>query len=84
MLEDLRKEIDIIDKQLVELIAKRIEVVKKIGIFKRQNNLQVVDEDRFNKVLEKVKHIALKKSISTNFIDEIYNIIHKYSCEVEK
>lgn len=83
MLENLRKEIDDIDEQLVELIAKRIEIVKKIGEFKKQNNLPVVDKNRFDKVLEKVANIAEKQGISRDLISNIYNLIHKYSCELE-
>lgn len=84
MLDDLRKNIDVIDKKLVELLAKRIEIVKKIGEFKKQNNLQVLDKNRFNNVLERVKKTAIQQGLSLDFVKELYEIIHKYSCEVEK
>lgn len=83
-LEKLRKEIDICDKKIVELLAKRFEIVKQIGIFKTKNNIPVVDNDRFKKVLEKAENIAIKQGISKDFINEMYNIIHKYSCELEQ
>ena len=84
MLDDLRKNIDNIDEQLVELIAKRIEIVKKIGEFKKQNNLPVLDKNRFEKVLEKVEKKAIQQGLSQDFVKELYEVIHKYSCEVEK
>ena len=84
MLDDLRKEIDKLDEQIVKLLAKRIEIVKKIGDFKKQNNLQVLDKNRFAKVLEKVEKTAIQQGLSPDFVKELYEVIHKYSCEVEK
>ena len=84
MLEDLRQNIDDIDEKLVDLLARRIEIVKKIGEFKKQNNLPVLDKNRFDKVLEKVENKAIQQGLSPDFLKEIYKIIHRYSCEVEK
>ena len=82
-LENLRKQIDIIDTKIVELFSKRFELVKQIGKIKQKNKIPVVDGNRFQQVLEKVKKIAEKQGISKDFIEEIYNIIHKYACELE-
>ena len=82
-LEEYRKQIDKIDKKLVELFVERFEIVKQIGKFKKENNIPVVDNNRFQKVLEKVENIAEKQGVSKDFINDIYNIIHKYSCELE-
>ena len=82
-LEEYRKQIDIIDTKIVELFSKRFELVKQIGKIKKENNIPVVDNNRFQKVLEKVENIAEKQGVSKDFINDIYNIIHKYSCELE-
>lgn len=82
-LEEYRKQIDVIDAKIVELFSKRFELVKQIGKFKKENKIPVVDNNRFQKVLEKVENIAEKQGISKDFIEEIYNIIHKYACELE-
>ena len=83
-LENLRKEIDVIDNEIVKLFAKRFEVVKQIGVFKKENKIDVVDDKRFQKVLEKVENLAGKNGISKKFIHEIYEQIHDYSCDLEK
>ena len=84
MLDDLRKEIDLIDSEIVNLIAKRIEIVKKVGQFKKENNIPVVDNSRFEKVLNKVGELAEKNNISKKFMQDIYNKIHEYMCSIEK
>ena len=83
-LEEYRRQIDKIDEEIIKLLAKRFETVTKIGRFKKENNLSIIDKDRFQKVLDKVKNIASKHRISVSFIQDMYNLIHKYSCELEK
>lgn len=83
-LEKLRKEIDKIDNGIVKLFAKRFQVVGKIGEFKKENNMPVVDSDRFKSLLDKVKREAINNNISADFIEDVYNLIHEYSCDLEK
>ena len=83
-LQGYRKQIDKIDEEIIKLLAKRFETVTKIDKFKKENNLSIIDNNRFQKVLNKVKNIASKHGISVSFIQDMYNLIHKYSCELEK
>ncbi|MDO5712944.1 MAG: chorismate mutase [Tissierellia bacterium] len=52
-LEELRKEIDEIDGQFVELFLKRMEIVKGVANYKIENNLPVLHKDREQKVIDK-------------------------------
>lgn len=54
-LSSLRKEIDSIDKELVQLIEKRFNLVLQVGNFKKANNIPVLDENREELVLKKCK-----------------------------
>ncbi|WP_217907050.1 chorismate mutase [Candidatus Nanohalobium constans] len=45
-LEEYRKEIDRINHDLAELIAERMEVVEKVGEYKKENNMEIKDEGR--------------------------------------
>ena len=83
-LEKMRLEIDKIDSEIVQLFAKRFEIVRKIGTLKKANGVEIVDKNRWKKVLEKVENLAEKNGISTEFIHEIYEKIHDYACELEK
>ena len=82
-LEDLRAEIDVVDRGIVLLLAKRFEIVKQIGEFKKKNHQVVVDNSRFQKVLKKVEELANQTGIDKEFIDKIYKEIHDYACELE-
>jgi chorismate mutase/prephenate dehydratase len=52
-LDDYRDTIDEIDKKITELFEKRMDVVLKVGEYKKKNNLPVLDESREKQVIEK-------------------------------
>lgn len=51
MLETYRQEIDIIDTEILKLLAQRAEMSKKIGLYKQQNNLPVFQPERWTQLL---------------------------------
>ncbi|MDB5111709.1 MAG: chorismate mutase [Mucilaginibacter sp.] len=60
-LENNRKKIDRIDKQLIELIGEREKIVKEIGIYKAKNNMAPLQAARFQQVLNKAIEQAKRK-----------------------
>lgn len=61
VLDDLRKEIDTIDRAIIELLAKRFSVVKKIGEYKKIHKLSPLDASRWNALISSLKVSAKKK-----------------------
>ena len=56
-IEDWRKQIDDMDEQIVELISKRAQAAKQIGLLKRETTLPVYEPQRERDVFEHVKRI---------------------------
>lgn len=56
-LEELRKQIDQIDHQLVELLNKRAEIVVEVGNYKNLNDKPIYAPEREKAVLDKIKQI---------------------------
>ncbi len=83
-LESNRKKIDSLDKQLIELLAKRELVVKEIGIYKAKNHIPPLQPARFQQVLQKNIEAGKKQGLSEDFITEIFNAIHKESLKMEE
>ena len=52
-ISDYRKEIDMIDNELVKLFERRLEVVTKVGEYKKENNLPILNESREVEVINK-------------------------------
>lgn len=52
-LDEYRKQIDSIDKELIELFEKRMNIAIKVGEYKRKNNLPIFNGKREEEVIEK-------------------------------
>ncbi len=63
-LEEIRKEIDSIDKQLVELYTKRMECSRRVAEYKLENGMRIFDPERELRVLDKVEENAGKYGLS--------------------
>lgn len=78
-LTELRKEIDVLDKQLIELLAERFRVTEQVGKFKAAHSLPAVDRTREGEQEKKVMLLAQKvgldpaiaKRIQRMIIDEV-------------
>ena len=81
-LAEFRKDIDSIDDAIFELLEKRMEVVKKIGRLKSQNNEAIYNPKREKEIIERLN--SKKKYISLSGIEEIYNAIFNVSKSLEK
>ena len=79
ILQNLRKEIDVIDDELLNLIAKRMNVSEKIGEFKKEHKMTVLQMDRWKKVLEGNINKGVSLGLDEDSVKEIFEIIHKSS-----
>lgn len=52
-IEQCRKEIDEIDKELVNLFERRMDVAIRVANYKKENDLPIYDEERESKVIKK-------------------------------
>jgi len=84
MLNKHRKQIDKIDSQIIKLIKKRLDVAKKIGNYKKKNNLKIQDKKREAQKLKTLEKIAEIRKLDKKHIKEIFKQIIKSSREVQK
>ncbi len=78
-LASLRAEIDECDKQIIKLLARRFELVKKIGVYKAIHNLPVLDEARENELLT-----DRKRQAGINYkIEDIFKLILEQSRQIQ-
>ena len=70
-LENIRKEIDALDEQILGLLNQRMSLVEKVIAAKEQKNLQVLDAAREKFILEKIenkiKNPQYAASIQSNY-----------------
>ncbi|MCR4592470.1 MAG: bifunctional 3-deoxy-7-phosphoheptulonate synthase/chorismate mutase type II [Bacteroidaceae bacterium] len=78
-LKDLRKEIDEIDNELIDLLAKRMSICRNIGEYKKENGLTVVQTRRYSEILDKRGAQGSLLGIDTQCIKNIFEHIHEES-----
>ena len=74
-LENLREKIDAIDKEMIALFEKRMDVVTDIAAYKIKNNLPVLNQNREDIVVSKVKSNVKNKNYADSAADLIKNIM---------
>ena len=81
-LEEVRKEIDMLDIELVELISKRSHFIRQAAAFKDKVE-DVKAEDRIEFILQRVRHHAIESGVSPNMISELFTIMIDEMVETE-
>lgn len=82
MLEDLRKEIDECDSEIIRLLKRRMEISREIGKIKKENNLPLYDGKREEALMEKLEGMS-SEILSKETIDNIYREILFASKELQ-
>ena len=83
LLNEIRESIDEVDKEIVDIIAKRQDLVEKIGEFKKEQDLNTFQVNRWNEVLKSRLEWASEKGLDKDFIEDLYKVIHLGSINVQ-
>lgn len=79
VLAALRSEIDDIDDELLQLLARRMNVSSQIGEYKRQHGLTVVQMDRWKRILSEHLETGSRLGLSKELIEKVFEDIHQAS-----
>ena len=75
----LRANIDVLDANLLELLSKRMKVAVEIGQVKKEANVAVLQNNRWNEILGKMILEGEKKGLSEEFVLKMFKAIHQES-----
>ncbi len=78
-LQDLRDRIDELDESLIEVIAKRMEIARNIGTYKNENNIAILQPERFREILNTRSAKGRENKLSSEFVITLFGLIHKES-----
>ncbi|PTD94704.1 chorismate mutase [archaeon SCG-AAA382B04] len=79
-----RKEIEKIDKEIIDLIEKRMQHIKELTELKKKQNKPINDKQREKKLLAMYTDYANEKPLDAHEIKEIFEKLHKMSKEIQK
>ena len=75
----LRKQIDELDNQLMELLSKRMRVCREIGHYKKEHNMTVLQTSRYNEILDKRGAQGSLLGMGPEFVASVFESIHEES-----
>ncbi len=82
-LDVLRNRIDAIDSELLEILSSRVDIVKKIGQYKKDNNVTALQINRWTKLMEDRVGLGKKLDLNETFVKIIFQLIHEDSVRMQ-
>jgi chorismate mutase len=78
-LEKLRQQINHLDDELMQILGQRMKVAGKIGEYKKNNNITILQTNRWNEILERAFNKGEKLNLSKEFITKYFDAVHMES-----
>ena len=78
-LSELRKQIDKLDDQIIQKVSERMAIVDKIGEYKRDNNITILQLNRWDEVVTKRANFAKALKLDESFTTKLLELIHAES-----
>ena len=75
----LRMQIDEFDGKLLEILGSRMKVADKIGLLKKEKNVAILQNQRWNEILGKMILEGEEKGLSNEFVMHLFKAIHQES-----
>lgn len=75
----LRQKIDRCDNELLEVLAKRMAVSRDIGVYKKEHAMQVVQNNRYDDILNSRAAQAEEMGMSADFMRAVMVAVHEES-----
>ena len=78
-LYELRRQIDGIDENLLELLAKRMRISREIGVYKKEHRMPILQTPRYGEILENRTKAGVAMDLNPDFVQAVLKEIHEES-----
>ncbi len=78
-LTELRKQIDEIDINLIETLAKRMRISREIGTYKKEHEMPILQTTRYDEIINKRAQQGIELSMDGEFMKIVFEAIHSES-----
>jgi chorismate mutase len=83
-LAEHRKEIEEIDSEIIQLIARRLQQVQRVFLAKRASGLEISDPEQETLVLRRAMDSATELGLDAGAVRDIFEILIAMSLEKQK
>ncbi|MBX3255781.1 MAG: bifunctional 3-deoxy-7-phosphoheptulonate synthase/chorismate mutase type II [Chitinophagaceae bacterium] len=78
-LEKLRQQINHLDDEMMQILSQRMKLAEKIGQYKKDNGITILQTSRWNEILERAFARGEKIGLSKEFITKYFDAVHMES-----
>jgi len=82
-MEELRKDLDILDEELLKIISKRFKFIEQAAIIKNDAS-EIRDNERIEEIILRLKGLAKNYDINSDIVEKLWRFIIDLSIEYEK
>ena len=82
-LNELRKQIDECDNNLIQELARRMRIANEIGTYKKEHDMTVLQTNRYNEILNKRAAQGEQLGMTPDFVKTIFEAIHEESVRIQ-
>ncbi len=75
----LRERIDQVDDELLSLLNRRMKIADEVGMYKKQNNITILQTARWNEILERAMAKGNTLKLSKEFLVKYFDAVHMES-----
>lgn len=83
MLEKQRAEIDAIDREIVALFERRMQVVVEVAQIKKENGMAILDANREKEVIQKVQSYLQDATLKEE-LAQVFEVMMKVSKDYQR
>lgn len=83
-LEDYRREIDRVNAEIADAVSRRMKIVEEVGQYKRQNDMEIVDEGREEKVKQQFEKLFMEEDLPKQKGREMAELLIEIAVEKEE
>ena len=78
-MEKLRQQINHLDDELMQILSQRMKIAEQIGQYKKENNITILQTNRWNEIIERAFAKGEKIGLSKEFITKYFDAVHMES-----
>ena len=78
-LAKLREQINHLDDELMQILGQRMKIAENIGTYKKENNITILQTNRWNEILERAFGRGDRMGLSREFVTKYFDAVHMES-----
>ena len=82
-IDQLRARIDVIDENLLSILQSRMSVSQKIGAYKKDHNIAILQMGRWDALLDDMIRKGGREGLNERFLRSIFSVIHEESVRIQ-